>query len=304
MEQKVKKVGIDRSKRIENRVAYLFLAPWIIGLLVFKLIPICSSLYFSFTSYDMFTAPKWVGLDNYIYMFTKDSQFTTSLAVTFKYVFLTVPLELSFALFIAILLQKGIKGLRFYRAVYYIPSLLGSSVAIAILWRQVFGIDGVVNNFLGLFGVESISWLGSPKYALYTVVLLKVWQFGSPMLIFLAGLQQIPMDFYEAAIIDGASRWKRFLFITLPLLTPIILFNGIMQMISSFKSFTPAFIISGGAGAPADSLLFYTLYLYQKAFNYYQMGYASALAWVLLIIITVLTGIVFKSSDKWVYYSE
>lgn len=304
MEQKVKKVGIDRSKRIENRVAYLFLAPWIIGLLVFKLIPICSSLYFSFTSYDMFTAPKWVGLDNYIYMFTKDSQFTTSLAVTFKYVFLTVPLELSFALFIAILLQKGIKGLRFYRAVYYIPSLLGSSVAIAILWRQVFGIDGVVNNFLGLFGIESISWLGSPQYALYTVVLLKVWQFGSPMLIFLAGLQQIPMDFYEAAIIDGASRWKRFLFITLPLLTPIILFNGIMQMISSFKSFTPAFIISGGAGAPADSLLFYTLYLYQKAFNYYQMGYASALAWVLLIIITVLTGIVFKSSDKWVYYSE
>ncbi len=299
-----KTIQKSNLKKSENLSGYLFLLPWLLGLLLFKLIPIIASMYFSFTNYDMFTTPEWVGLDNYIHMFTNDSQFVTSLQVTLGYVFMSVPLELAFALFIAVLLKKGIRGLRIYRAVYYIPSLLGSSVAISILWREVFGFDGIVNTFLAFLGFETISWLGSPDYALFTVVLLKIWQFGSPMLIFLAGLQQIPVDYYEAAMVDGASKVRQFFSITLPLLTPIILFNTIMQMINSFKSFTPAFIISGGNGAPADSLLFYTLYLYNKGFNYYQMGYASALAWVLLIIIAVFTLLTFKFSDKWVYYSD
>lgn len=292
------------SKKQENFFSYIFLTPWLLGLLIFTLIPMFSSLYLSLSEYDMFTESKWVGMGNYAYMFTNDSQFWNSLTVTFKYVFLTLPLELGFALFIAIVLKKGIKGLRIYRAVYYIPSLFGTSVAIALLWRQVFGIKGLVNQFLGVFGIQGVSWIANPDYSLYTLVLLKVWQFGAPMLIFLAGLQQIPADYYEAASIDGANKWKSFRAITLPLLTPIVLFNMIMQIIKTFQSFTPAFIISGGTGGPADSLMFYTLYLYMKGFNYFQMGYASALAWVLLLIIAFFTGIVFKTSDKWVFYSE
>ena len=293
-----------KSMRKKTAAGYVCLFPWLIGLFAFTIIPMMTSLYLSFTKYDMFTDAQFVGLKNYIFMFTKDTQFHNALRVTLIYVFLAVPLELAFALTLASFLQKGVKGLRIYRSVYYIPSLFGANVAISLLWRQIFGINGILNHVLSLFGVQGISWLGDPRYALFTLIFLKIWQVGSPMLIFLSGLQQIPEDYYEAARIDGATKFHCFWRITLPLITPILLFNGIMQMINTFKSFTPAYIISGGTGSPADSLMFYTLYLYRKGFMFNQMGYASALAWVLLLIISTLTFIVFKSSGKWVHYSD
>ena len=200
------------------------------------------------------------------------------------------------------ILNKGISGLPLYRAMFYLPSLLGASVAIAVLWRQLFAGDGLFNQVLALFGIHGPSWISNPDYSLYTLVALSVWQFGSPMIIFLAGLRQIPQDLYEAAEIDGASRRQQFLKITLPLLTPVIFFNVVVQTIDAFKAFTPAFIISGGTGGPIDSTLFYTLYLYQEAFAYFRMGYASALAWILVVIIAMFTAFAFLTSRYWVHY--
>jgi multiple sugar transport system permease protein len=285
-------------------IPYLFLAPWMIGVLVFSAIPIFSSLYLSFTNYNFVSSPNWVGLQNYMTMFFKDPHYIQSLKVTFMYVFVAVPLELAFALGLALLLNRGLKGLGLYRALYYIPSLIGGSVAISILWQQVFGGKGIVNQMLALFGIHMQSWVGTPSQAIWALILLKVWQFGSPMIIFLAGLKQIPADFYEASSLDGAGKWKQFLYITLPLLTPIVLFNTIMQMITSFQAFTPAYIISNGTGGPINSTLFYTLYLYQNGFGNFQMGYASAMAWVLFIIIAIFTALAFLSSNKWVHYEN
>lgn len=284
--------------------AYLFLTPWIVGLLAFTVIPVAASLYLSFTDYDMFADPEWIGAENYKDIFTNDGQFIASLIVTFKYVLIGVPLELIFALGLALMLHKGLAGLRVYRAVYYVPSLLGGSVAVSLLWREIFGSDGLVNRFLAWFGIEGTSWIATPEYALYTLILLKIWQFGSPMVIFLAGLQQIPKDLYESASIDGAGKAAQFFRVTVPLLTPIIFFNMIMQIISSFQAFTPAYIVSGGTGGPLNSTLFYTLYLYQKGFVNFNMGYASALAWILLVVIAVFTAAAFLSSKKWVHYEK
>jgi multiple sugar transport system permease protein len=215
-----------------------------------------------------------------------------------------VPLKLTFALLVALLLNRGIRGLPVYRAIFYLPSLLGSSVAIAILWRQIFDGDGVINTLLWQFGIEGPSWISNPDYSLYTLVILAVWQFGSPMIIFLAGLRQIPTDMYEAASLDGASKMRMFFKITLPLLTPVIFFNGVVQTIDAFKAFTPAYVISSGTGGPIDSTLFYTLYLYQEAFGYFRMGYAAALAWILVIIIALFTAFSFLTSRYWVHYDD
>lgn len=284
---------------------YLFLTPWLIGLFCFTLGPIVYSFYLSFTRFDLLTAPDWVGLENYRRILTEDPKFLASMRVTFLYVLFSVPLKLAFALAVAMLLNKGIKGLTLYRALFYLPSLLGASVAIAILWRAIFSADGLINQLLwSLFGINGPSWITNPKYALWTLVALGVWQFGSPMIIFLAGLRQIPQDMYEAASLDGASAWRQFWKITLPLLTPIVFFNVIIQTIEAFKSFTPAFIISGGMGGPVNSTLFYALYLYQEAFSFFRMGYASALAWILLVIISVFTAISFLSSRYWVHYDD
>ena len=288
------------QKRWSSIIPYLFLAPWLIGLVVFSGFPFLSSLYLSFTNYNFVSSPNWVGLKNYLTMFTQDPQYFQAIKVTVTYVLVAVPLELSFALFLALLLNKGIRGLGIYRAVYYIPSLIGGSVAIAILWQQVFGDSGIVNQLLGYAGIGMPSWVGTPDYAIWSLILLKVWQFGSPMVIFLAGLKQIPQEFYEASSLDGAGKWKQFIHITLPCLSPIILFNGIMQIISSFQAFTPAYIISNGTGGPVNSTLFYTLYLYQNGFGNSQMGYASAMAWSLLLIIAFFTGLIFLTSKKWV----
>lgn len=292
-------------RRRENRAAYLFLLPWFAGLFLLTLGPMLSSLYLSFTSYDLLSPPEWVGLRNYHVMFERDPRYANSLRVTFTYVFLSVPLRLLFALAVALVLNKGLRGLSVYRAIYYVPSLLGGSVAIALLWRRVFGGDGLINQTLEGIGFSDLpSWIATPDYALYPLVVLAVWQFGSPMIIFLAGLKQIPTELYEAAAVDGAGPVSRFFRITAPLLTPIIFFNLVLQMIGAFQAFTPAFIVSNGSGGPSDATLFYTLYLYQQGFANLKMGYASAMAWVLLVIIAAFTAANFLSSRYWVHYQD
>lgn len=287
-----------------NTPAYVFLTPWFIGFFLLALGPILASLYLSFTRYDMVGDPRWVGLDNYEYMFERDRRFWKALEVTFTYVALAVPARLIMALGVAMLLDKGLRTIGLYRAIFYLPSLLGSSIAIAILWRQLFSADGVVNQVLAKIGIEGAAWISNPDTSLYTLVILAMWQFGSPMLIFLAGLRGIPRDLYEAAEIDGTSKPRQFFRITLPLLAPVIFFNLVLQTIEAFKTFSSAFIISNGTGAPADSLLFYTVYLFNEAFKFFRMGYASALAWVLLLIIGFFTAVTFFTSKYWVHYEN
>lgn len=287
----------------DNWVGYFFLAPWLIGLIGLTTIPMITSLYLSFTSYDMFLSPEWTGFGNFLRMF-EDPKYLASVKVTSIFVLLGVPLQLIFAFAIALLLNRDIRGVKIYRAIYYVPSLFGGSVAIALLWRQIFGGEGLINNLLEHLGINGPNWIADPNTALYTLIILAVWQFGAPMIIFLAGLKQIPIELYESAKIDGAGKWKQFTNITLPLITPVLFFNLIMQTISSFQAFVPAYIISGGQGGPLDSTLFYTLYLYQKGFTHFEMGYASAMAWLLLLVIAFVTALIFVSSNKWVYYQE
>ena len=293
-------------RRIGSRTlsGYMFLTPWLIGFIGLTAGPILVSLYLSFTDFDLLQSPNWVGAANYVRIATADPKFLSSMKVTFLFVLFAVPLKLAFALGVAMLLNKGIAGLPVYRALFYLPSLLGASVAIAVLWRQLFAGNGLINQALALVGIQGPSWISNPNYALWTLVVLSIWQFGSPMIIFLAGLRQIPRDLYEAAAIDGAKPWHRFWRITLPLLTPVVFFNAVIQTIEAFKAFTPAFIISEGTGGPIDSTLFYTLYLYQEAFSNFRMGYASALAWVLVVIIALFTAFSFLSARYWVHYDE
>ncbi|MEL6520524.1 MAG: sugar ABC transporter permease [Pseudomonadota bacterium] len=296
---------VQNLSKKQNAVAFLFLSPWIIGFVLLTLGPLAGSMYLSFTDYDLFTPPEWAGLKNYEKLMGGDPRYVSSLKVTLSYVFFSVPLKLGFALFIALILNRGLKGLGFYRSVFYLPSLLGGSVAVAIMWRQIFSYDGIINHFLWTyFGYDAPSWITSPDYALGTLVLLAAWQFGAPMVIFLAGLKQIPQDMYDAAAIDGARPFQQFFYVTIPLLTPIIFFNFVMQIIGSFQAFTPSYIISDGSGGPADSTLFYTLYLYEQAFTDFEMGYASAIAWVLVAIISVATLASFLSAKYWVHYGD
>lgn len=283
---------------------YLFLAPWLVGFFVLTLGPTLASLYYSFTNYDLLTPPEWAGLANYRYAFLHDERLRSAVTVTFTYVLWSVPLKLAAALGLAMVLDRSVRGVGVYRAIFYLPSLLGASVAVAVLWRQIFGADGLVNQLLALVGIHGPAWVTHPDYALSTLVVLAIWQFGSPMIIFLAGLRQIPQDLYEAASMDGASGWRQFRKITLPLLAPVIFFNLVLQTIEGFKAFTQAFIVSGGTGGPIDSTLFYSLYLYEEAFANFRMGYASALAWLLLIVIAVFTAIAFGTSKYWVYYED
>lgn len=304
----------DRRKRkmtfrgfleTDNVVGYVFILPFVVGFFVFTLYPVLSSLYYSFTKYDLLSAPEFTGFKNYLTMFLNDPKFYKSLGVTFFYVFVSVPLRLAFALAVAMLFTYKTRLSPLYRAVYYIPSLIGGSVAIAVLWQRLFGDNGVMNMLLLLVGIPSkTNWLGDPSTSLWTLIILAVWQFGSSMLIFLAGLKQIPASYYEAAEMDSANGWQKFTHITFPMLTPVIFFNLIMQLINGFMSFTQAFIISKGNGAPLDSLLLYSLYLYQQAFGFYKMGYGCALAWIMLIIIAVFTALLFRSSNSWVYYES
>lgn len=291
-------------KQLENRTAYLFLLPWFLGLVCVTIGPVLVSLYLSFTRYNILKPPRWIGLDNYIEMFTRDPQFSSAVRVTFFYVGWSVPLVLVASLAIAALLNRGLSGLPIYRSIFYVPSLIGGSVSIGLLWREVFGSRGIFNDFLAQFGIAGRSWVATPESAPWTLITLNVWTFGASMVIFLAALRQIPPSLYEAASIDGASAWTRFRRITLPLLTPVIFFNVILQMIHAFQAFTQSFIVSNGTGGPADSTLLYTLYLYRRAFVQLDMGYASAMAWVLLIVIAIFTGLLFWSARIWVYYGD
>lgn len=296
--------GHQRKPVGDNATGYLFLVPWLLGILLFVGGPALVSLYLSFTDFNLLSSPTWVGLANYREMFTEDPRYLKSLAVTVTYVLFSVPLSLICALALAIFLNTKIKGIGLYRSIYYVPSLLGGSVAIAILWRQIFGDDGIVSHILQFFGMPASSWISTPSLAIWTLIILHVWQFGSPMIIFLAGLKQIPQELHEAAAVDGAGRWRRLTRITLPLLTPVIFFNLVLQMIAAFQAFTPAFVVSSGTGGPIDSTLFYTLYLYQQGFANFRMGYASAMGWVLLVIVGVFSAIAFSSSKYWVHYDD
>ena len=292
------------KKNVKEGIAgYLFLLPWLVGFFGLTLIPMIASLYFSFTQYDMLTPAIPVGLKNYESLFA-DGRFINSLKVTFKYVIVSVPLQLAFALLVALMLKKNRRGVKVYRAMYYLPSLFGGSVAVSILWMQLFNKEGVFNQILAVFGIEGKNWIATPSSALNTLIVLAVWQFGASMVIFLASLKQIPEDYYEAATLDGAGKIAQFFRITLPLLTPMVFFNIVMQVINAFQSFNSAYIISNGSGGPLDSTLFYSLYLYIKAFNHFQMGYASAMAWILLLIIAVVTGLMFLFAKFWVFYDD
>ena len=286
--------------RQNNVMGYLFVSPWIIVFLLFTLVPMAISLWLAFTNYRGAGAWEYVGLDNFHRMFFEDIRYARSLSATLKYVVLAVPLRLIVALGVAMLLNTKRNGVYWYRAAFYIPSVIGGSVAVAVMWRQIFGTDGLINAVGTSLGFAPVNWLGNPDTAIWTLVLLAIWQFGSPMLIFLAGLRQIPSEYHEAAAIDGATKWQRFWRITLPLLTPIIFFNVIMQLIAGFRVFTQAFVVTGGA--PLDTTLFYSLYVFNRAFGQNQFGYAAAMAWVLLAIIAVLTFLNFRLSSRWVFY--
>ena len=284
--------------------AYVFLSPWILGVVLLTLAPMAVSLYLSFTDYDLFDPPKWVGLRNYSDMFTADPRYWRSVGTTLLYVVVAVPLKLALALGVALLLRGTRRAKGFYRSAFYAPSLLGASMSIALVWRALYNDGGTVDELLSSVGIHTGGWVSDPRLAVFVVALLSAWQFGAPMVIFLAGLQQIPADLYEAAALDGAGRWRRFVSVTLPMLSPVVFFNLVLETIQSFQVFTPAYAISGGNGGPADSTEFYTLYLYERGFSASHMGYASAMAWVLLLAIGAVTLILFRTSRSWVFYAN
>ncbi|MCP4404970.1 MAG: sugar ABC transporter permease [bacterium] len=290
--------------RHDTLAGYVFLSPWLLGFFLFVFLPIAASFILAFTKYNILKPPQWIGFANFEKMFFRDFRYWRSVKVTFFYVFTAIPLRLAFAMLCAMLLNTRRRFVSVYRALYYAPSVVGTSVAVAVMWRVVFGKEGLVNYLLAGFGIAGPVWLGDPNVAIWTLIVLAAWQFGSPMLIFLAGLKQIPDALYESASIDGASTWHKIRHITLPMLTPVILFNLVMQMISGFLIFAQAFIVSNGTGTPMDSLLVYALYLYRQAFVTHKMGYSSAMAWVLLVMIAAFTALVFKSSQYWVFYES
>lgn len=285
----------------DNVVGYIFAAPFLIGFFCLTLIPMAFSLYYSFCNYKIGAEPVFVGLKNYIDLM-QDKTFGNSLLVTIQYVVIGVPLKLVFALLVAMLLTKPTRLQGFYRAVYYIPSLIGGSVAVALVWKQLFGSRGPIVLAIKALGATGFSFFGSSQWAFVPLVLCNAWQFGSSMLIFASGLKQIPQDYYEAAEIDGAGSVKRFFSITLPCLSPIILFNLIMQLISGFMTFTQAQIIT--QGGPNYATNYIALNIFQEGFAYSHMGYACAQSWVMLLIMAAITGIIFKTSDNWAFYEN
>lgn len=286
-----------------NSIAgYVFISPWLIGFLLLTLWPIAQSFYLSFTDYSLLEDPVWTGTANYTKIFTSDTTFTKSLSVTFMFVLFSVPLKLFFSLMVALALNKNIRGMNLYRTAIYFPSLIGGSIAVAALWRNMFGIDGYINQILAWVGIEGVGWISNPDTSLGTLILLNTWQFGSTMVIFLAGLKQVPQELYESASVDGAGKVRKFISITLPMLSPVMFFNLVLGIIGSFQTFTSAFIIT--KGGPINSTYMYAMFLYEKAFKHYQMGYASALAWILLTIVALLTVINFAASRYWVFYES
>lgn len=287
-----------------TRSAYVFLTPWFLGVAGLVVIPLLFSLYLSFTDYDILSAPQWVGTENYERLFGSDKRYLHSLMLTLGYVVVSVPIQLVSALAVALMLAPARRGQGAYRALFYLPSLLGASVGISIVWRALFDRGGVVTSFLATFGFSEASWIDNPATIIWVIIALEVWKFGAPMIIFIAGLHQIPPELHEAAQLDGAGPIRRFVSVTLPVLSPVVFFNLVMGVITAFQTFTPAQVVGDGRGGPADSTLFYAVYLYQQAFQYQQMGYASAIAWVMLAILGVVAGALFFTSRKWVHYAN
>ena len=299
--------GAGRARLGEGLAGYVFLSPWLIGLMGVTAIPMLLSLWLSFTDYDILTPlseVRWVGLANYERMFTADPSYWHAVRVTLTFALIAVPLKLAAALGVALLLNRAWRGVGLFRSLFYLPSLLGGSVALAIVWVNMFNRDGAFNSFLALFGVEGLPWVSDPDWALETLMVLAIWQFGAPMVIFLAGLKQVPIELYEAAAVDGAGAWRRFRAVTLPMLSPVIFFNLVLETINGFQGFTAAFVLSNGTGGPVDSTLMYTLKLYISGFTDLEMGYASAMAWVFLVAIGVITAVFFSTGRFWVHYSD
>ncbi|WFE26360.1 sugar ABC transporter permease [Solwaraspora sp. WMMD791] len=291
----------------EGLAGYVFLTPWLLGLMAITAFPMLFSLYLSFTNYDILSSwefVEWVGLQNYWDLFVNDQTFRHSVWVTLLFAFVAVPLKLAAALGVALLLNRESRGVGLFRSLFYLPSLLGGSVALALIWRAMFSGDGAFNDFLALFGITGRPWVNDPAWALETLMVLAIWQFGAPMVIFLAGLKQVPTELYEAASVDGAGKVRQFFNVTLPMLSPVIFFNLVLETINGFQGFTAAFVISNGTGGPVDSTMLYTLYLYEKGFTEFQMGYASALAWIFLIAIGLITVLFFSTGRFWVHYSD
>ena len=293
---------ISNKMKSKRYVGLLYIAPWLLGFLIFQLYPFIASFCYSFTDYTLLNQPQFVGLKNYLTLFTTEKQFLSTMKITGFYALLSVPLKLAFALFIAILLNAKIKGIGIYRSLYYLPSILGGSVAVSVLWRVIFMKDGMINHFIGLLGLGPVNWLTDAKLALITLSLLQVWQFGSAMVLFLAALKGIPAELYEAASIDGSGKWNQFLHITLPQISSVVFFNLIMQSIQALQNFTSAFVIT--KGGPVKRTYIIGMKLYDDAFRFYKVGYACAESWILFLVILALTLLVFKSSDAWVYYAD
>lgn len=295
------------ARRRETLTFYLVIAPWLIGFVLFTVGPVLYSFYISFTDWNMLRDPTWVGLRNYQTLLD-DPDIGHSLWVTTKYSIVSVPLRLTVALFLAILLNEATKLVGFFRTAFYLPGVV-ASVAVAVLWQWLLNPRfGPFNKMLALFGIEGPRWFNDPQWALWGLVLMSAWNVGGEMLIFLAGLKGIPGILYEAAEIDGANRLQRFVRITLPMLSPTIFFNLVMSVIGSFQTFDGAFVISsaraGDLGSPLKSTLFYMLYLYKTAFTWLKMGYAAAMAWALFVIIVALTYLINRSSRRWVFYGS
>lgn len=289
------------KKMYKRNVGFLFVLPWLIGFIVFKLYPFGSSLAYSFTDYQLFDGIKEVGFMNYLQIFKTD-KIMKAFEVTFKYAFITVPLKLVVSLFIAYILNFKLRGVNFFRTAYYIPSILGGSVAIAVLWKALFRDDGLINSVLEFIGVEGPKWLSDPSYSLFIICLLRVWQFGSAMVIFLAALKGVPQDLYEAAAIDGAGKWRQFFKITVPIITPVIFYNLVTQLCQAFQEFNGPYIIT--QGGPRNSTTLISLLVYNNAFERYEMGMASAMAWLMFVIVMTFTIIAFISQKYWVYYDD
>ncbi len=302
--------GYRRKSRLARREAlegFICISPWLVGLLIFTAAPLIASFYMSFTSWTVTYSPRWIGLENYRYMFFEDSRFWKSLYNTVYYLVLSVPLYMVGGLITALLMNANLKGIQFFRTIWYLPAVL-PSVGTALLWVWMLNPEsGLINRILGQLGIEGPRWLLSEAWAKPAIILMGLWGVGGVMIIYLAGLRSIPRDLYEAAEVDGAGVWRKFSSITIPMLSPVIFFNLIMQIIGAFQIFSVVVVLTSGyvgerPGGPADATLFYVLYLYQEGFQNLRMGYASALAWVLLIITLLVTGMQFKIAGRWVYY--
>ena len=282
--------------------AYLYILPWILGFAILQLYPFVSSFIYSFTDYTVGAKATFQGLANYKKLFTQDKEFWNSLKVTILFALYTVPGKLIMALAVAMFLNRDLKGINLIRTLYYIPSLFGGSVAVALLWRLMFLDNGVINAILSALHLPVIQWLGDTRYALRTICMLEIWQFGSSMVMFLAALKQVPRSLYEAAEIDGAGKVTRFFHITLPQISPIIFFNLINQTIQALQNFTSAQVIT--EGGPLKSTYVMGLKLYKEGFSYFKMGYASAISWVVFAAIMIFTLAIFASSKLWVHYAD